>query len=93
MSAAASQVFAIDLGPYPAFVFAARDHIAAQSVVRSPALLRAIDSFCRLKRPAQAERLALREATHGETAIYLDRADELADDAVCRLLLVHLGPG
>ncbi|CAL78040.1 hypothetical protein BRADO4291 [Bradyrhizobium sp. ORS 278] len=93
MSAAAPQVFVIDLGPRPAFVFAAKDHVTAQSLVRSPALLRAIDAFCRLRRPAQAERLALREANHGEAAIYLDRADELACEAISRLLLVHLGPG
>ncbi|CCE03942.1 conserved hypothetical protein [Bradyrhizobium sp. STM 3809] len=93
MSAVAPQVFAIDLGSRPAFVFAARDHVAAQSLVRSPALLLAIDSFCRLRRPAQAERLSLREATHGEASIYVDRAGELADDAICCLLLVHLGAG
>ncbi|WP_316235361.1 MULTISPECIES: hypothetical protein [unclassified Bradyrhizobium] len=91
MSAAAPQVFAIDLGSRPAFVFAAGDQVVAQSLVQSPALLRAVDAFCRLRRPAQAERLALREATQGEVAIYLDRADELADDAICRLLVVHLG--
>ncbi|WP_240535838.1 hypothetical protein [Bradyrhizobium sp. STM 3809] len=56
-------------------------------------MLLAIDSFCRLRRPAQAERLSLREATHGEASIYVDRAGELADDAICCLLLVHLGAG
>ncbi|WP_315777384.1 hypothetical protein [Bradyrhizobium sp. SZCCHNR1053] len=92
MSAAPPQVFAIDLGRRPAFVFAANDHDMAQNLVRSPRLLHAIDAFCRLRRPAQAERLALRGATDDEAAVYRDRADELADGAISRLLLVHISP-
>lgn len=91
MSATPPQIFAIDLGSRPAFVFAANDHRSAQRLMRSPDLLRAIDAFCQLRDPVRAERLALRDATTSEAAIYLDRAEELADDAILHLLLVHIG--
>jgi hypothetical protein len=93
MSAEHPQVFAIDLGRRPAFVFAANGHDMAQSLVRSPGLLQALDTFGRLSRPAQTQRLALRKATNDEAAIYLDRADELAEETICRLLLVHISSG
>jgi len=93
MSAVLSPVFAIDLGRHPAFVFAANDLDTAQSLVRSPRVLQAIDAFCQPRCPTQAGRLALREATTDEAALYRARADEFADDTIFRLLLVHLNTG
>ncbi|GLH80015.1 hypothetical protein SSBR45G_49240 [Bradyrhizobium sp. SSBR45G] len=90
MSAACPQVFTLQFGSQPAFVFAADDPDTAQSIVRSPGLLRAIDAFCGLRHPERGDRLALRPATAHEAALYHDRTTEFADEVTSRLLIVHV---
>jgi hypothetical protein len=82
-------VFVIDIAQLPAFAFEA-DHVdAARQIVGSAWLLRALDAFCRVRRPADGRQLRLRTATDREAALYRDRADEFAE-AEPHFLIAHL---
>lgn len=82
-------IFVLDIAERPAFAFAADNLDAAQRMVRSEWMLRALDAFCRTRRSAGAGQLQLRNATNDEARFYRDRADEFAD-ATPYVLIAHL---
>jgi hypothetical protein len=82
-------VFVLDIAKRPAFAFEADDFDSAQQITRSHWLLQPLDTFCRMRRRADAGQLHLRAATDHEATLYRDRADEFAE-AETRFLIAHL---
>jgi hypothetical protein len=89
MSLQPMPVFVLDLAERPAFAFAADSFDTARQITRSQSLLQALNSFCRIRRPADQAQLQLRAATEDEAALYRDRADEFAEPET-RFLIAHL---
>jgi hypothetical protein len=84
-------IFVLDRSNRPAFAFEAEDAETARRLARSRWLVQALDDFCRTRRPRPDCHgpLSLREATDDEAALFRMRADELAEERSCCLIL-HL---